>query len=125
MASIDGGKGKKRGGGAGRRRGGSEGGNASPEWLPPQQRREQEAETRRATRSITARRIGGGTQEFLDRPEVRQAAGLAAELPASGGGDVIKIQKEEEEKQRRNESALPSSSIGSRVISGCLGLMLE
>ena len=61
----------------------------------------------------------------MDRPEVRQAAGLAAELPASGGGDVIKIQKEEEEKQRRNESALPSSSIGSRVISGCLGLMLE
>ena len=83
MAPSGGGRGR-RGGGAGRRTGGGgdEGGDASPEWLPPQQRREL-LETTRATRSSTAGRGREPTQEFLDRlePEVRQAGGLDEREP--------------------------------------------
>ena len=81
------GQGRGRGRGRGRRRGGDgEEGEASPEWLPPQQRRELEASRaaksppagERVLRSripISTRRQGQ-TQEFLDQADIRAAAGL-------------------------------------------------
>ena len=82
MSTPGGGRGRRRGGGRG---GGGDDSDASPEWLPPQQRRE--LENARVTRSTRARRGGGGgTQDFMDRPDIRQAGGLAVLQP--GGGAV-------------------------------------
>ena len=84
--------GRGRGRGQGRRRGGDGGeGEASPEWLPPQQRRELEAS--RSARSPPTgdpgqqprvlrsripifKRRQGQSQEFLQQPDLRAAAGL-------------------------------------------------
>ena len=130
MAPTGGGRGK-RGGGAGRRRGegGDEGGDASPEWLPPQQR--QELETRRATRSSAAarRERAGPTQDFLDRigAEVQRAGGQAAQ-PAGGAEGVDEEGGEEDEEGReriamqlhRQEGNLwaPGPNVGVRVLPG-------
>ena len=88
-----GGQGRGRGRGQGRRRGGNgEEGEASPEWLPPQQRRVLEASRSARTpptgeapgqqpRVLRSRipiftRRQGQSQEFLQQPDLRAAAGL-------------------------------------------------
>ena len=98
--------GRGRGRGArGGKRGGGEDGDASPEWLPPRQRRELEAEkaarstaaggscqnsppTQRALRSRIPvyNREKGHSQEFLNRPDIRAAAGLAERAALNEGG---------------------------------------
>ena len=100
------GRGRGRGGRGGRGSHGEDG-EASPEWLPPRQRRELEAS--RAARSPTAGgssqnpvpptppralrsripvRQQGQSQEFLNQPGIRAAAGLGEQAAPNGGGDA-------------------------------------